>query len=242
MLTIQCYLDAETLPPEMTNAELENFKLSIKPKGNVKDPLKIAAYQEEYYLEKYAELGKDIDYADFFSLAFSFDTEDDTEDSVSCIYEEGRPNQKEFLEAFYQSVIDEVVARANVESLDEVGLFAVEWVGFNNRHFDMELMWRKAIKHGVYELANLIPRNRYSKSIIDVKEIYIGPRGNTEMFTSQNQVCKYFGIQGKPDDIDGSQVYPYFLKGEYGKIAEYNISDVVTLKRLYRMVRHHSRF
>ena len=70
-----------------------------------------------------------------------------------------------------------------------------------------------------------------SMDIIDLKEIFNGP--NIHEFTSQDYVCKYFGIKGKPDDIDGSQVYDYWHKGEQAKVAEYNMDDVEKVIQLY---------
>lgn len=236
MLGIYCFLDAETLPPVLSDSELAEFKLSIKPQGNVKDPEKIAKFQEDNYLEKYAELGKDVNYADIFSLAYSFDKNEVNEESVTVLYEEGRTDEKELLIAFYDDIKNSVKERLgdfNGASIDSLA-FSVYFVGFNLRSFDLEILWRKAVKYGLYDLAKLIPRTKYDKRVIDLKEIFNG--ASNKIFTSQDFVCKYFGIQGKPDDIDGSQVFSNFQEGNYKKIAKYNASDVITVIRLFKLM------
>jgi predicted PolB exonuclease-like 3'-5' exonuclease len=53
---------------------------------------------------------------------------------------------------------------------------------------------------------------------------------------SQDALCEILGLEKKPDDIDGSKVYDYYLAGEIDKIVEYNKHDVKTVREIYKRV------
>lgn len=55
---------------------------------------------------------------------------------------------------------------------------------------------------------------------------------------SQDNLCKALGIEGKPDDMDGSKVYQAWLDGEYDKIKAYNIDDVDKCRQVYKRLNY----
>ena len=224
MIIIKVYLDLETLPPELTDEEMQAFKEELQPPKTIKNPEKIEAWIEDNWQKKYRDMAKKSHSATIASFGYAF-----TDRNVECLYDPER-NEKGILENFYSELVSEIDSQLGEANVEESN-YSIKWIGFNNRTFDMDLLWKRAKFYRLDKLANLIPRDRFSKDIIDLKEIFNGP--NIHEFTSQGYVCKYFGIKGKPDDIDGSQVYDYWHKGEQAKVAEYNMDDVEKVIQLY---------
>jgi hypothetical protein len=225
MLTIKIYLDLETLPPEMTDEELQVFKDGLSAPGTMKKPEKIEEWLEANWEKKYRDLAKKSSSAHIATFAYAF-----TDRNINCIFDPDR-DEKGILEAFYEDLNSYIEKELEEGNVDEAN-YSIKWIGYNNRSYDMDLLWKRAKFYKLEKLAALIPRdNKWSKDIIDLKEVFNGV--NTHEFTSQDYVCKYFGIQGKPDDIDGSQVYDYWMRGEYQKIADYNVDDVEKVIALY---------
>jgi len=50
---------------------------------------------------------------------------------------------------------------------------------------------------------------------------------------SQDSLCAALGIEGKPDDIDGSKVWDFYKAGKIEQIAQYNANDVLTVRKIY---------
>jgi len=50
---------------------------------------------------------------------------------------------------------------------------------------------------------------------------------------SQKNLAEILGFKGKPDDIDGSQVYDYYKAGRIDEIEEYNRFDVETVIKIF---------
>jgi hypothetical protein len=228
MLTLKIYLDAETLPPEMNEQQLEDFKANIKAPANYKDEAKIEKWLEDNLEKKYRDLAKTSSTAHVATLAYGLNNK-----AIECAYTEDR-NEKLILETFYSDIVAAIEYELDGEGGYDDSNHEILWVGYNCRKFDLDLLWKRAKVHGLNNLADLIPRSRFDKSVIDLMEVFQGP--NTMDFVSQDKVCKYFGIEGKPDGIDGSKVYDFWMAGEYERIAEYNIDDVEKVKQLYQIM------
>lgn len=227
MITIYIYLDAETLPPNYNDEQLSEFKKNLSAPGTYKDPAKIEKWKEDNWEQKFRDLAKKSNTANVATLAYGFDDEE-----IGCAYSEDR-DEISVLKAFYEDLRDYIDEKLVDASVDEVN-YNIKWVGYNIRKFDMDLLWKRAIYYGFYELSKIIPRDRFSKDIIDIMEIWQG--SNTMDMIKQDYVCKYLGIEGKPDDIDGSKVYDFWMDGKYDKIAEYNIDDVKKVKEMYKKI------
>ena len=225
MITIRIFLDAETLPPEFTEEQMEAFTANLSAPANYKDEAKIKKWLEDNSETKYRDLAKKSSTATVATLAYVFNKDED----IIGIFSEER-DEKALLEAFYQDIIDQIP----VDDSEDFGVnYRLVFIGYNLRKFDLDLLWKRAIFFGLYDLAKLIPRERFSKNVIDIMEIFQGP--NIHDYVSQDTVCKYFGLQGKPDDIDGSQVFDYWHNVENGKekVMEYNKDDVDKVRQLF---------
>jgi len=119
--------------------------------------------------------------------------------------------------------------------------FYDEFITFNGRGFDVPFLMLRSAIHKVKPSKNLLS-NRYLNlqrgqakhiDLLDQMQFYgatYGKRGyNLHMF------CKAFGIESpKTKGVDGAHVKDMFNKGEYEKIARYNVDDIVATAELYR--------
>jgi DNA polymerase elongation subunit (family B) len=228
MITIRIFLDAETLPPEFSEEQMTEFTKNLSPPANFKDPVKIEKWLADNSVTKYRDLAKKSSSATVATLAYVFNNDED----IIGIFSEER-DEKALLEAFYEDVMDQIPYD---DAEDLCANYRLVFIGYNLRKFDLDLLWKRAVYFGLYDLAKLIPRERFSKNVIDIMEIFQGP--NIHDYVSQDTVCKYFGLQGKPDDIDGSQVFDYWHNVENGKekVMEYNKDDVDKVRQLYNIM------
>tara|TARA_B100002019_G_C21253849_1_gene592724 strand:- start:624 stop:1352 length:729 start_codon:yes stop_codon:yes gene_type:complete len=230
MIKVNIYFDIETLPPELSDREMVAFKENLSPPGNIKKPETIQKWIEDNWEEKYRKMATDTAIADFATFAWNFtgDPKDTT-----CVINTER-NNKAIINAFFDDLKQHILNISKEEGIEVteedikddafLDYVKINWYGTNIRTFDLDLLWKKAILFKMFNLSKLIPRKKFDDRVIDLVEVFNGP--STHKYTSQEEICKMFGIKGKPDDIDGSQVFDYWMAGEYEKIAEYNIFDV----------------
>jgi 3'-5' exonuclease len=107
-------------------------------------------------------------------------------------------------------------------------------ITFNGRDFDIPYLMIRSAIHKIKPTRNLLP-NRYASIPlhVDLKDqmtFYQGWRG----LCSLHFFCKAFGIASpKEGEVTGYNVKEYFKKGEYLKIAEYNLMDLIATAGLY---------
>jgi len=73
--------------------------------------------------------------------------------------------------------------------------------------------------------------NRYSDDAVHLCDIL-------SLFSFQgkaslNELSRIMGLPGKPDGIDGSQVFRYFREGKIKEIADYCETDIVNTYRVW---------
>jgi predicted PolB exonuclease-like 3'-5' exonuclease len=141
--------------------------------------------------------------------------------------------EKELLEDFSEYVLEEAVTS------DEEGTikYAIYWCGFNIRDFDLNILFKKAIKYKLYDLAKLVPRGSYDKRVIDLRELWTGtrqndPKGGNKM----KDVREYLGLEGKTAGMDGSMVYDYYLEGRIEEISHYCDCDVEEEREIFKLL------
>ena len=105
------------------------------------------------------------------------------------------------------------------------------WVGHNARAFDLPWLWRKALKYRHYELAQRIPRERYSKDVEDTMEMW---STDYKDYVSLDAVAKFLGVGGKSGH--GSQVYDLWRTGRHQEIADYCADDVELVRRVHKVL------
>lgn len=110
---------------------------------------------------------------------------------------------------------------------------SVIWVGHNILTFDMAWLWRRAIKYDLTMLANMIKLDRYKHNIHDTMVMWRG--ADYQDYTSLDALAKWLGFEGQ--EGSGSEVYDWYLAGEYGKIIDHCKSDVELVRKIYKKIR-----
>ena len=92
----------------------------------------------------------------------------------------------------------------------------------HNVKFDLKFLYRRACILGIKPPFNLPFRGRHGKDYFCTSEAWC----EYQERVSLHDLCRFLGIQGKPDDIDGSKVWDFIKAGHYDRVAEYNCYDV----------------
>lgn len=95
--------------------------------------------------------------------------------------------------------------------------------------FDLQFLYRRAVILGVKPAFNLPFRGRHEKDYFCTMEEWCGYKDRI----SQDNLCKALGIEGKPNDIDGSKVWDYVKEGGIERVAIYNVDDVEKVRQIY---------
>ena len=97
--------------------------------------------------------------------------------------------------------------------VDRIDELSPQLVTFNGNSFDLPVLRYRAMTHSIAALG-LSSRpyfNRYTDDAVDLCDVL-------SSFSSQSkatlhELCRVMGLPGKPDAIDGSDVYKYFREG-----------------------------
>lgn len=223
------YFDLETIP----DGDIEDFELYKDPPKNIKDPEKIKAWQIEQKEEQFLKQSVDPNRAKILTIGAAAD-----EAKPTCFVDLVEYNElsalKEF-EQYLKSQREELVS----EGMGEPRYIFNElvFVGHNIKKFDLQILFVKAVKYGLYELGELVhpARMRYNNGkSYDIMEIWGG--ADTYNFVSLDTVANTIGIQGKKG-MDGSMVYPKFIEGKIDEIIEYQKDDVVLVRDVFNRMR-----
>lgn len=105
-------------------------------------------------------------------------------------------------------------------------------VGHYISGFDIPFLTKRAIVLGLrLPPSNVWPRDPrpWGKNIADTMHMWAGHSGRVSM----NSLCDIFGIDGK-GGLDGSMVADAWRSGEYEKIANYCVDDVVRSREIHQ--------
>ena len=225
MLVKNVYIDLETLPPEI---DLDEFREGLQAPNNYKKEEAIQKWKNENWEEKYKKLATDTNKANIASIGVAIDDED------PIVFLSEKRDEQQIITDFYDYLLEELNKDIDDELEVDINQNYITWIGFNNKKFDMDLLWKRSLNHGFFELCKLIPRERYTKNIVDLMEIWNPFDFNK--FISQDEVCKFLGVEGKPEDIDGSMIYDLWHQKEFQKIIDYNVDDVEKVRKLYKII------
>ncbi len=114
-----------------------------------------------------------------------------------------------------------------------------EFVSFNGRSFDVPFMLIRSAIHQVKPTKDLMS-NRYLGSqrygakhidLLDQLSFYGASqrKGNLHLF------CRAFGIESPKEEFSGDQVGELFAQKKFLDIARYNVGDLVSTTKLYKI-------
>lgn len=101
-------------------------------------------------------------------------------------------------------------------------------VGFNIKGFDVPFLARRSWAYGIRLPPGLTTPTGYLSSVfVDLMEIY--QCGNRRDYVSCDELCRAYGLQGKPDDCTGAQFSQMLLSGDQKQVdaaVNYLIGDL----------------
>jgi predicted PolB exonuclease-like 3'-5' exonuclease len=117
--------------------------------------------------------------------------------------------------------------------VDRIAQLNPQLVTFNGNRFDLPVLRHRAMLHRVPAPGlNRRPYfNRYSTDAIDLCDV-LGSFGSSSKM-KLNEFCRFLGLAGKPDGVDGSKVEAMVAEGKISDVARYCETDVVNTYRLW---------
>ncbi|MGA7325400.1 MAG: ribonuclease H-like domain-containing protein [Rhodomicrobium sp.] len=116
---------------------------------------------------------------------------------------------------------------------DRIAELSPQLISFNGHGFDLPVLRYRAMINGV-SAPGLSARayfNRYTDDAVDLCDILSSFSAQGK--ASLNELSRIMGLPGKPDGIDGSQVFRYFREGRIKDIADYCETDIVNTYRVW---------
>ena len=238
-----CYIDIETIPDQREGAKerfikesVENFKApSTMSKTQAVAELGISAADAKYMAKDVAIANWENHFAPIKAEQVgidnwrktSFDGAQGELFSVAWAVGDGE------VDGGYRRLdeSESVFLRMVFESIkQEVGNHSPFFIGQYVAGFDLKFLFKRAVILGVEPPFKLPFYGRHDQHFYDLQQAWEGFNGKCSLDT----MCKALGIPGKPDDIDGSQVWDYVEAGEYEKVMEYNKYDVEQTRKVYK--------
>lgn len=212
-----CFIDIETIP-----SGIAVDPRSLTPPGNMKKSDTIEQwYQTEaprIAEEQFRKRALDSMQGEILVVSWAVDNED----PQFLVQESDVDQAEEYLMTQLEFSLQNTVASPII------------WIGHNAIDFDMLWLWRRAIRYDLPWLANNIKIDRYRGNIHDTMQIWSGGRSNG--YCKLDAIASFLGLPGKTDDMDGSQVYDYYLQGRINEIADYCVQDVRLVRDVYKHI------
>lgn len=104
------------------------------------------------------------------------------------------------------------------------------FVGHYIGGFDLKFIFHRAVVLGVRPSFKLPFDGRHGQHYFCTQQAWAG-FGNK---CGQDKLCKILGIEGKPADISGSNVWDFVKAGDVKRVEEYNRDDVNKVRALYK--------
>lgn len=215
---IDIFIDIETIPNQSPEYRAM-IRETIKPPANLKKQESIDAWFAENADvatdEAVAKTSFDPAAGHIVCIGFAFD--DDKPQ-----YYEARTvaDEKAMLDSFFYNVNE------------TCGMNPAQWIGHYISGFDLRFLINRAIILGVQLPSKLVlPRDikPWGGQVFDTMTAWAGNKDKI----SQDRLAKALGLAGK-GDFDGSMVAEAWAKGEHARIATYCMSDIETVRAIYR--------
>ncbi|MEY8204473.1 MAG: hypothetical protein RPR40_05285 [Bermanella sp.] len=111
----------------------------------------------------------------------------------------------------------------------ELGHKTPYFIGQYLAGFDLKFIFHRSVILGVKPLFDLPFNGRHKSDYFCTQAAWAGYGGRM----SQDNMCKALGIEGKPGDIDGSQVWDFVRAGDVARVEEYNRDDVDKVRKIF---------
>lgn len=217
------FIDVETIPQQPEAEAMAEIAKTIQAPAQMSKPETIAAWhsgegtyagvKQALIEETYRKTSFDGTKGEIISISFA------VEDSpVIKIHRGMFAEEAEMLEA------------AKLEILASLGGKSPWFIGHNIGGFDLKFLFQRYVINRVNPQIDFKHWGRHGSQYYDTMQAWAG-YGNR---ISQDNLCKALGIEGKPDDIDGSKVWDFYRAGKIEEIANYNADDVEKVRAIYK--------
>lgn len=222
---MNCFLDIETIPaqPEestkMQIAKTIRHPATIKKEETISDwhngAGKYAGVKDKAIDDAYRKGALDGGTGEVISVCFEIDGNN------SLIYRNLDHSEHDLV----YDVFNTISRKINLKSETTLTPY---FIGQNIK-FDLKFLYRRAMILGI-EIPFPLPfRGRHRTDFFDNSAEWC----EYNEYISQDKLAKCLGIEGKPDDIDGSKVWDFVKAGNVDRVAKYNRHDVKTVIKIY---------
>ncbi len=106
------------------------------------------------------------------------------------------------------------------------------WIGHNVCEFDLRFLFHRCVINNIMPRIPLPYNDRpWSKNVYDTLYEFMG---NNKSGGSLDAIAKALYLDGKTENMKGSDVWPEYQKGNINKIARYCIGDVSLTREIYK--------
>lgn len=216
------FIDIETIPSQRGGV-VERLSKSIKTPnitktGKYKNADDIAKWEAEEKIlevkELYRKTALNSALGEIISIAWAID-----DDPIQTVCRGIDESERDLLKDFYFLLSNEIKG------------FRPVWIGHAISTFDLRFIWHRSIINEV-EPSFHIPYDAkpWDGIVFDTKFEWSGSKDSI----SQDDLCFALGIEGKPNDIDGSKIWDFVKAGEIERVVKYNMDDVNKVRQIYK--------
>lgn len=194
-------IDCETI----ASPDAAGFLDPVRPPGNYKDPIKIAAYVDEKQAERVANAGLEADLCEVVCVGWKVLDED----SGTEVASRAEATECQLLKALFQAIGNRVI------------------VGYNSLSFDIPVLVRRAQLLGIpYPQINV---DRYRTPHLDLLEL-LSFHGKLTM-RSLKFYGRRFGLP-VPDETNGKDIAALVAAGDWKAVEAHCAADVELTAKL----------
>ena len=218
------FIDIETTPQQPEQAAKDEIALTIEAPATMKKAETIADWhngegkyagvKEAAIEDAYRKTSFDGAKGQICSIAWKVEGSD--MDSLS----DNGITERQMIELFFLRLRDQCGGRPP--------FFIGQYIG----GFDLKFIFHRAVILGIKPPFKIPFDGRHGKDFYCTQAAWAGFNGRM----SQDNLCKALGIEGKPDDIDGSKVWDFYKAGKIDRIEEYNRDDVEKVEKIYNRI------
>ena len=219
---MEVFIDIETIPQQPELAVKTEIAKSIKHPATIKKELTIADWHNgagkyagvkaEAIEQEYRKGALDGGRGEIISACVSI------EGNVYTLCRDAQPEAEMLSELF-----------AGITK--SCGHTSPYFIG-HNVTFDLEFLWKRAVILGINPGFKIPFNGRHKSDFYCNMQAWAGYGKRI----SQDNLAKMLGIPGKPDDINGANVWDHYKAGDIERIAEYNQQDVLTVIEIYKRI------
>jgi len=217
------FIDIETIPEQPEAEAKTRIAETIKAPATMSKPETIAQWHagegkyagvKEAAIEKaYRDTSFDGSKGQICSIAWAV-----KDGGIQSIYQDGSLTEADVLRGFFQELKSE---------LDGTEPY---FIGHYLAGFDLKFIFHRCVVLGVKPEFSLPFAGRHKSDFYCTMQAWAGFKESI----SQDNLCKALGIEGKPQGIDGSNVWDHFKDCDIQAISDYNMDDVDKVRQIYK--------